>query len=116
MRNFKNKYMKNVIYTPFIYDSDNESENDFPITTPRGYKSRYTKYEDEEDVIEDIIDPEVEETTEIDFSLPDTNYRFPDKESFKTRMLQEYSSALQARSIDPAYAKVLVAQDALESG
>lgn len=117
MQNFKIKLMKNVIYKPFIYDSD-ESENDFSITPPRGYKSRYTKYEDEEDIIEDIIYPKIEEPEkpkEIDFSLPDINYRFPDKESFKTRMLQEYRSALQAHGIDSSYAKALVAQDALES-
>lgn len=102
--------MKNIIYTPFI----KSNKNDFPEITPRGYKRHYTSY-DVDDTEEATIIAEPE-NLEIDFSLPDINYKFTDKESFKTRMLQEYTSALEARGINPEFAKYLVAQDALESG
>lgn len=109
------KLMKNIIYTPFI----KSNKNDFPEITPRGYKRHYTSYEDVDDT-EDVTIvtktvPEIE-IPEIDFSLPDINLKFTDKESFKTRMLLEYRSALEARGINPEFAKYLVAQDALESG
>ena len=100
-----------IIYTPFI----SEKRNDFPEITPRGYKKHYTSHEIEDDSEEVAPIIETETLQEIDFSVPDINYRFPDRESFKSRMLHEYTSALQARGIDPSYAKVLVAQDALES-
>lgn len=102
--------MKNIIYTPFI----KSNKNDFPEITPRGYKRHYTSY-DVDDTEEATIVAEPE-NLEIDFSLPDINYKFTDKESFKTRMLKEYTSALEARGINPEFAKYLVAQDALESG
>lgn len=101
--------MKNI-YTPFI----RSNKNDFPEITPRGYKRHYTSY-DVDDTEEATIVAEPE-NLEIDFSLPDINLKFTDKESFKTRMLQEYTSALEARGINPEFAKYLVAQDALESG
>ena len=101
--------MKNI-YTPFI----RSNKNDFPEITPRGYKRHYTSY-DVDDIEETTIVAEPE-NLEIDFSLPDINYKFTDKESFKSRMLQEYTSALEARGINPEFAKYLVAQDALESG
>ena len=107
--------MKNIIYTPFI----KSNKNDFPEITPRGYKRHYTSYEDVDDtedvtiVAETVPETEIQE---IDFSLPDINYKFTDKESFKARMLKEYTSALEARGINPEFAKYLVAQDALETG
>lgn len=102
--------MKNIIYTPFI----KSNKNDFPEITPRGYKRHYTSYEDVDDTEDMTI---VTETVpEMDFSTPDINLKFTDKESFKTRMLLEYRSALEARGINPEFAKYLVAQDALESG
>lgn len=112
--------MKNIIYTPFI----KSNKNDFPEITPRGYKRHYTSYEDVDDtedvtiVTETAPDTETPETEipEIDFSVPDINLKFTDKESFKTRMLFEYRSALEARGINPEFAKYLVAQDALETG
>ena len=103
--------MKNIIYTPFI----KSNKNDFPEITPRGYKRHYTSNDvnESEEVTIVTEDPEKEE---IDFSLPDINLKFTDKESFKNRMLLEYRSALEARGINPEFAKYLVAQDALETG
>ena len=118
--------MKNVIYTPFI----KSNKNDFSEMTPRGYKRHYTSHEDVDD-IEDIITEVPEENLEIpqvvlefsnqdrrkkDFPSLNINLNFTDKNSFKTRMLLEYRSALKARGINPEFAKYLVAQDALESG
>lgn len=110
--------MKNIIYKPFI----KSNKNDFPEITPRGYKRHYTSYKDVDDtedetiVTETVPETEIPEIPEIDFSVPDINYKFSDKESFKTRMLLEYRSALEARGINPEFAKYLVAQDALETG
>ena len=101
--------MKNIIYTPFI----KSNKNDFPEITPRGYKRHYTSYDDVNEDVTIVAEPE---NLEIDFSLPDINLKFTDKESFKTRMLLEYRSALEARGINPEFAKYLVAQDALETG
>lgn len=101
--------MKNIIYTPFI----KSNKNDFPEITPRGYKRHYTSYDDVNEEATIVAEPE---NLEIDFSLPDINLKFTDKESFKTRMLLEYRSALEARGINPEFAKYLVAQDALETG
>lgn len=109
------KLMKNIIYKPFI----KSNKNDFPEITPRGYKRHYMSYKDVDDTEDETIVTETvpeTEILEIDFSVPDTNYKFSDKESFKTRMLLEYRSALEARGINPEFAKYLVAQDALETG
>lgn len=104
--------MKNIIYTPFI----KSNKNDFQEIAPRGYKRHYTSYEDVDDTEDVTIVTETVPETEIDFSLPDINLKFTDKDSFKTRMLFEYRSALEARGINPEFAKYLVAQDALETG
>ena len=107
--------MKNIIYKPFI----KSNKNDFPEITPRGYKRHYMSYKDVDDTEDETIVTETvpeTEIPEIDFSVPDINYKFSDKESFKTRMLLEYRYALEARGINPEFAKYLVAQDALETG
>ena len=106
--------MNNIIYTPFF----SEKRNHFQEITPRGYTRHYTSNDvdniEEVTNVTEVSDQEVQE--EIDFSLPDINYRFPDQNSFKNRMLQEYRSALDARGLNTDFAKYLVAQDALETG
>lgn len=104
-----------MIYKPFIkqgyrpkYFSNVSSDDIYEVPTEV----------DTGDVLSEDTSTEVlEDLPQLDFSfIQDINYKFPDKGSFKSRMLSEYKSALKAKGLDPAFAKPLVAQDALESG
>ena len=114
-----------MIYKPFFRDD-------------LGYKPRYTQplhleevvvspiYSEKEDYKIDIdslgykpiynIDPEGDK---IELSKPKNNsvlsYSFSSKKDFKNTMLPIYENILLSKGLDPAFAKSLVAQDALES-
>lgn len=58
--------------------------------------------------------PQGEETTQKSISIK--SKRYTDRNEFVKDLTEAYTKALKARGIDTAYAKMLVAQDALESG
>lgn len=58
--------------------------------------------------------PQGEETTQKSISIK--SKRYTDRNEFVKDLTEAYTKALKARGIDTVYAKMLVAQDALESG
>lgn len=94
-------------------------------------RSSYTEYDepfeksenDSELVIEPVQESAVKKAREIIYNKPqktitkvmDEQASFKDKKDFIDKMTKAYSDSLKAKGISSKYAKMLVAQDALES-
>lgn len=60
--------------------------------------------------------PVQEQPKEVKQETGTKSKRYTDRSEFVKDLTEAYTNALRARGIDTAYAKMLVAQDALESG
>lgn len=128
-----NKFI-DITYRPFIRDSVLEDINiKNPIFDIEGYKPKYTSREDTEDKKEDkskgeSISQEEETVTSNEnaeevsntSNTPATSStpistRFTSKDEYRRVMTPIYESELVKRGLDKSFARLLVAQDGLES-
>lgn len=109
-----------MIYKPLLKNRQkNDSPEYVPGTEIYGFESLLedpTELLQEDPLLlkEDILDPALGNNKNTDISKTSTNFSSPNE--FKATMLAVYTKILQEKGIDTSFAKVLAAQDALESG
>lgn len=112
-----------MIYKPLLKNKQkNDSPEYVPGTEIYGFESLLedpTELLQEDPLLlkEDILDPALGDNKNTDISKTSkTSTNFSSPNEFKATMLAVYTKILQEKGIDTSFAKVLAAQDALESG
>lgn len=101
---FSNDYYWNRVRKPKQENTETESENE--SVSQEDTQGDETQQET----------PVQEQPKEVKQETGTKSKRYTDRSEFVKDLTEAYTNALRARGIDTAYAKMLVAQDALESG